>query len=145
MTADQTGRCRSMIGELPADILEVLLDTIPAEFTAIDEHDRIIAWNKGDERMFKRSSDILGSDIRDCHTEKSMDILNRMLDEMKEGTRDRARFWYDEDLESGSGKQKLLVDYYALRDSNGTYRGCFSFVRNIEEIGKLTGENRSLD
>lgn len=134
-----------MVGKLPEHILAALLDAVPLEFTVIDEQDRIIAWNKGDERMLTRSVEILGSDIRDCHTHKSMDMLERLLEEMKAGERESARFWFDDDTGDASVKRKLLVEYFALRDPGGNYIGCFSSLQDIGEIRTLSGEKRSLD
>ncbi|MCK4492164.1 MAG: PAS domain-containing protein, partial [Candidatus Altiarchaeales archaeon] len=75
---------------------------------------------------------------------KSLGKVEKILQEMKEGRRDKARFWIDLARGSGEGKQKVLIEYYALRNSDGEYIGCLEATQNITEIQSLTGEKRLL-
>jgi hypothetical protein len=132
-----------MEGKLPRDIIDAILDTVPVELTVLDENDRILGWNTGSPRVFGRSPEIIGRDVRTCHSEKSRGTVERMLSEMKKGTRDSARFWYDEAV--GGSSQKVLVEYYALRDRDGRYLGCIEALQNVDGIRALAGEKRTLD
>ena len=134
-----------MKGKLPKNILEALLETIPIDFSVLDENDKVLAWNKHDTRIFKRPEGIIGRDVRDCHPQKSLAKVEQLLSEMKEGTRDTARFWIDLSIDPEGEKQKILIEYYALRDSDGKYIGCLEASKNITEIQSLTGEKRLLD
>ena len=133
-----------MIGDLKGELLDAVLDAVPAKLTVIDRDDRIVARNRHDKRLFKRDEGLIGSDIRGCHTEKSMDMLERMLDGMKRGTIDSARFWYDEPVGEGGAMHKMLIEYFALRDTGGAYLGCLGVTQDIEEIRSLEGERRTL-
>ena len=84
-----------MIGELSEKVLEALLETVPFEFSVLDENDKALAWNKHETRIFKRPTGVIGRDVRNCHPKKSLDKVERILREMKEGSRDKARFWID--------------------------------------------------
>jgi len=64
---------------------------------------------------------------------------------MKAGKRDKARFYIDLPLGPKQEKQKVLIEYYALRDEHGKYLGCLEASQNIAEIQKLSGEKRLLD
>ena len=64
---------------------------------------------------------------------------------MKRGERDRARFWIDLPLEGYDEKQKILIEYYALRDAEGKYLGCLEASQNITELQQLAGQQRLLD
>jgi len=132
-----------MIGNLPVDILNVVLETIPVEFSVIDKNDKVVAWNKHDTRIFKRPTGVVGRDVRNCHPQKSIDKVEKLLKEMKEGTRDKTRFWID--LNINDKKQKVMIEYYALRNSEGKYIGCLEATQNITEIQSLTGEKRLAD
>ncbi|GAI85562.1 unnamed protein product, partial [marine sediment metagenome] len=35
-----------MIGKLSENVLEAVLETIPIEFSVVDENDKVLAWNK---------------------------------------------------------------------------------------------------
>ena len=132
-----------MIGSLPKEILDSLLETMPLEFSVLDANDKVLAWNKHETRIFKRPVSVVGRDVRNCHPKKSLDKVEKILNEMKEGKRDKARFWID--LEKNNEKRKILIEYYALRDENGKYLGCLEATQDITEIQTLKGEKRLLD
>jgi len=134
-----------MIGNIPEKILEAFIETIPLEFSILDENDKVLAWNKHESRVFKRPESVLGRDVRDCHPRKSLEYVERILNEMKDGIRERARFWIDLAIDSFEDKQKILIEYYALRDSGGKYLGCVEVSQNISEIQGLKGEKRLID
>ncbi|MCD6571902.1 MAG: PAS domain-containing protein [Thermoplasmata archaeon] len=132
-----------MIGSLPKEILDSLLETMPLEFSVLDANDKVLVWNKHETRIFKRPVGVVGRDVRNCHPKKSLDKVEKILNEMKEGKRDKARFWID--LEKNNEKRKILIEYYALRDENGKYLGCLEATQDITEIQTLKGEKRLLD
>ena len=134
-----------MIGELSKDTLEAIFETIPIEFSVLDKNDEVLAWNKHKTRIFKRPEGVVGRNVRKCHPKKSLDKVETILSEMKDGTRDKARFWIDLELPGFDEKQKVMIEYYALRDKNGEYIGCLEASQNISDIQKLTGEKRLLD
>ena len=134
-----------MIGKLPDNVLEALIETIPLEFSIVDQDDKVLAWNKHETRIFKRPSGIVGRDVRDCHPKKSLDKVETILQEMKAGSREKARFWIDLPIGPDDEKQKVLIEYYALRDTDGKYLGCLEASQNIAEIQSLTGQKRLLE
>ncbi|MBN1861660.1 MAG: PAS domain-containing protein [Candidatus Thermoplasmatota archaeon] len=134
-----------MIGKLPEEILEALLETIPFEFSVIDRDEKVLAWNRHETRIFKRPETVVGRDVRNCHPKKSLAKVEQILKEMKEGKRDKARFYIDLPLGPQQEKQKVLIEYYALRDKTGEYLGCLEASQNIAELQKLSGEKRLLD
>jgi len=132
-----------MIGSLSKEILDSLLEIIPIEFSVLDANGKVLAWNKHETRIFKRPVGVVGRDVRNCHPKKSLDKVEKILNEMKEGKRDKARFWID--LEKNNEKRKVLIEYYALRGKNGKYLGCLEATQDITEIQSLKGEKRLLD
>ena len=134
-----------MIGKLQENVLKTILETIPVEFSVLDNNDKVLAWNKHETRIFKRPTGVIGRDVRDCHPKNSLDKVEKILQEMKEGKRDKARFWVDLSIEPNIKKQKILIEYYALRDLDGEYLGCLEVTQNITELQSLSGEKRLLD
>jgi PAS domain S-box-containing protein len=134
-----------MIGTFSEKVLNAVLETIPVEFSVVDENDKVLAWNCHETRIFKRPKGALGRDVRDCHPKRSLDKVETILKEMKEGKRDTARFWIDLPIGPDKEKQKVLIEYYALRDSDGTYLGCLEASRNIQDLIAITGQRRLLD
>ncbi|MCK4693550.1 MAG: PAS domain-containing protein [Anaerolineales bacterium] len=134
-----------MIGKLPENVLDAVLETIPIEFSIVDQNNKVLAWNKHETRIFKRPAGIVGRDVRDCHPKKSLDKVETILQEMKAGSREKARFWIDLPIGPDDEKQKVLIEYYALRDSDGKYIGCLEASQNIADIQSLTGQKRLLE
>ena len=133
-----------MIGSLDEEHLQAILETLPIEFSVLDKDDKVLAWNKHETRIFKRPEAVVGRDVRNCHPKKSLSKVEQILKEMKQGTRDKARFWIDMDLEDGK-KHKIMIEYYALRDENKEYLGCLEASQDITEIQSLKGKKRLLD
>lgn len=134
-----------MIGKLPMEVLEAMLDTLPVEFSILDRDDRVLAWNKHETRTFKRPEAALGRNVRQCHPKKSLDKVEAIISEMKAGKRDKARFWIDLPIGPGGELQKVLIEYYAVRDKGRKYLGCLEASQNISEYRKLEGQQRLLD
>ena len=125
--------------------LEAILETVPFEFSVLDQNDKVLAWNKHTTRIFKRPEAVIGRDVRNCHPQKSIAKVEQILKEMKQGKRDKARFYIDLPLGSRKEPQKVLIEYYAVRDADKAYLGCIEVTQNIAEIQGLTGEKRLLD
>jgi DUF438 domain-containing protein len=134
-----------MIGQLPNKVLKAVLETLPIEFSVLDADNRVLAWNKHETRIFKRPTGVVGRNVRDCHPKKSLHKVEAILSEMKRGTRDKARFWIDLTMKNVEAPQKILIEYYALRDANGNYLGCLEASQNITDKQHITGEQRLLD
>ncbi|OYT53420.1 MAG: diguanylate cyclase [Candidatus Altiarchaeales archaeon ex4484_2] len=134
-----------MIGELPKDVLDALLETLPLEYSVLDENDKVLAWNKHKTRTFKRPEAALGLDVRKCHPRESLNKVEQILKEMKSGERDKARFWVNIPPREGIDKRRILIEYYALRDKEGKYLGCMEASQDITDLQELRGEKRLLD
>ncbi len=134
-----------MIGKIPEDVLQAFLETIPIEFSILDANDEVLAWNKHKTRIFKRPEGALGRNVRVCHPKKSLDKVETIIDEMKQNKRDKARFWIDLPLGDEGAMQKVMIEYYALRDDTGNYLGCLEASQNISDLQNLSGQKRLLD
>jgi hypothetical protein len=134
-----------MIGQINENVMDVLLESVPFEFSLVDHNDKVLAWNKHDSRLFKRPKGVLGKDVRDCHPKKSLDQVERILAEMKSGERDKARFWIDMNIDGKEKPRKILIEYYALRDTQENYLGCLEVSQNITDLQQLSGEKRLMD
>lgn len=134
-----------MIGKLEGEILEAVLETIPFEFSVLDENDKVIAWNKHETRIFKRPTGVIGKDVRNCHPKKSLDKVEQILSEMKSGSRDEAVFWIDLPIGEKKEMHKIYIRYFALRNRDGKYLGCIEVTQDITDIKKIEGEKRLLD
>jgi len=133
-----------MIGKISDKHLESILETLPVEFSVLDREDNVLAWNKHETRIFKRPEAVVGRNVRNCHPKKSISKVEQILKEMKDGTRNKARFWIDMVLDDDK-QHKIMIEYYALRNQQGDYMGCLESSQDITDIQSLQGEKRLLD
>lgn len=134
-----------MIGKLEGDVLDSILETLPIEFSVLDSNDKVLAWNKHKTRIFKRPEGVVSKDVRNCHPQKSLEKVEKIISEMKSGTRDKADFWIDLPIGENKEKHKILIQYFALRDNSGKYLGCLEASQDIFNIQEIKGEKRLLD
>jgi len=128
-----------MIEELLYDVIEAMLDSLPVEISFVDKEDRVRYFNKNGERIFPRSRAIIGRKVQDCHPKKSIHVVNKLLEDLKNNNRDFAEFWID------LKDRKIYIRYFAVRNPNGEYLGCLEVTQDITDIQRIKGEKRLLD
>jgi uncharacterized protein len=129
---------RSETGELTYQQLTLFINALPVDCTLIDEHNKVRYFTRPKDRIFPRSPAIIGRDVRNCHPADSVDVVNKIIEAFRNNERDVATFWIDM-----RGK-KLLIQYYALRNAQGEYKGTLEVSQDITEIQKLEGQRRLL-
>ena len=134
-----------MIGKPNEKELDAILETLPVEFSVLDKDDKVLAWNKHETRIFKRPEGALGKNVRNCHPPKSLSKVEQIISEMKAGKRDMAQFYIDLPIGENKELNKVLIQYFALRDKDGKYIGCLEASQNITPIQKIQGQKRLLD
>ena len=120
-----------MKGKIPEEMLEPVIDSLPVELTLTDADDKIIMWSNIKTEIFHRSDNVLGLDVRKCHSDKSQDKLNYLLDGMKSGEIDNQVMIID-CTGPGGGPAKVRIEYLAVRDSQGKYLGCLELTNYVE-------------
>jgi len=126
-------------GYMTPEQVNLLLRFLPLDITYVDENDKVIFYNRGDDRVFSRSKGIIGREVRFCHPPKSVDMVLRIVDEFRAGTKDVAEFWFN-------FKGKIIhIRYFAIRDKEKNYKGVVEMSQDITEIQKLEGQKRLLD
>ena len=131
------------MGKLEDSMLVALLETLPVEFSITDANDKVVAWNRHDTRLFRRAPNVLGRDVRACHPKQSLEKVEKILAEMKDGKRESAEFWIDLSVEGKT--EKVLIQYFALRDQSGRFLGCLECSQRESHIQSLSGQKRLLD
>jgi DUF438 domain-containing protein len=136
-----------MLEQLNEALVKAMFETLPMEITVIDANDEVIGWNKHGTRLFIRPLTSMGLNFRNCHPPQSLPKVEAIVNEMKAGTRDKARFWIDLPIPIGSQGEphKIMIEFFALRDEHGNYLGCMECTQDIEEIRHLEGQKRLLD
>jgi PAS domain S-box-containing protein len=100
-----------MKGRIPEEMISAVLDALPVEITLTDSNDKIIAWTEPAHKIFHREDEILGTDVRDCHSEKSQDQVNKLLEDLKSGKKDKESMVVPCKDEKTGQPIKVLVEY----------------------------------
>ena len=134
-----------LFDRMSPDMVKAMIEAMPAELTIIDANDEVVGWNKHEKRLFRRPLTAMGMNFRQCHPQKSLEMVERLVAEMKAGTRDKATFWIDLEVEPGQPRHKIFIEFYALRDEKGKYLGCMEFTQDVQAIRGLQGQKRLMD
>ena len=126
-------------GVLSRKEIEAIFNTLPIDITFVDKEDTVKYFNKGEERIFIRTKAVIGRKVQQCHPQKSIHIVNKILEAFKNGKKDVAEFWIQKD------GRVIHIRYFAVRDKNGKYLGTLEVTQDITDIKKIEGEKRLLD
>jgi len=126
-------------GYLSPEQVNSIFRILPIDITYVDENDRVVFYNRGDDRVFPRSAGIIGREVKFCHPPKSVDQVLKILEEFKAGRQDTAEFWIQ------FKGQFVHIRYFAVRDENKVYKGVIEMSQDVTDIKKLEGDKRLLD
>lgn len=127
------------VGSLSAEQINLMLKNLPVDVTFVDENDTVRYYTGSAERVFPRSPAVIGRAVQNCHPQKSVHVVNAILDAFKKGDKKAAEFWI------GLKGSFVHIRYFPLFDFSGTYRGCIEVTQDVSTIRTLEGEKRLLD
>ena len=123
-------------GILDVEVLKLILNFLPLDITFVDENDKVAYFSQPSTRIFPRTKAIIGREVQNCHPPESVDRVNNIINSFRNGSssKESFRIFYK--------KKYILIDYYAVRDREGIYKGTLEVTTDITDINKLTGEKR---
>lgn len=127
------------VGSLSGEQIDLLLRNLPVDVTYVDEHDTVRYYSQGKERIFPRSSAIIGREVQNCHPPKSVHIVENILMSFKKKEKDVAEFWIT------LNDRFIHIRYFALYDQKGDYKGVIEVSQDVTDIRCLKGEKRLPD
>ncbi len=131
---------QGLIHNLSYEQIEAIMETLPFEVTFVDAEDTVAYFNRLDkEKLFPRTRSVIGRKVTRCHPEKSVAMVEAIVEGFKNRTRDKAEFWID------FRGDKVLIRYYPVYNDAGDYLGVLEVTQAIGDIQKLSGEKRLLD
>lgn len=135
-TEPEAGIVKLPSGEMKTEELTALLNTLPFDITFVDKDDKVKYFSEGKNRAFPRTRTILGRNVSNCHPPASVHIVEKIVEDFKNGVKDEEDFWIR------MGKKYILIRYYAVRSEAGEYLGVLEVTQDIDEIQNITGEKR---
>jgi DUF438 domain-containing protein len=126
-------------GTLSKEEIEGILDSLPVDISFVDKDDSVKYFNKAENRIFVRTKAVIGRKVQMCHPQKSVHVVNRILDAFKTGKKDIAEFWIT------SNNRLIHIRYFAVRDKNRKYLGTMEVTQDLTDIKRIEGQKLLLD
>lgn len=126
-------------GALPLKVLDLMLKNLPLDVSFVDANDRVLYYSDSPHRVFPRSPGVIGRAVQNCHPQKSVATVERILEAFKKKEKDKADFWIQ------MGDRFIIISYKALYDDDGTYLGTLESSWDATDIRALQGQRRLLD
>lgn len=127
------------VGFLNKIELENILNSLPIDMTFIDANDTVKYFNQAEERFFARVKSVIGRTVQNCHPPHSVNTVETILTDFKNGTKDTESFWLP------IGDAFIHISYYAIRDKDNKYLGTLEVSQNIAPLKALEGSKKLLD
>lgn len=138
-TPDFSGEIDLKTGYLSAEQIRLIFNHLPVDITYVDENNRVKFFSTPEKRIFRRTNSIIGRDVKNCHPHESVHVVEKIVEAFRKGEKDKASFWIRMKGEF------ILIQYFAVRDEFGIYKGVVEVLQEITEIRNLQGEMRLLD
>lgn len=127
------------VGKLPLEVLNLILISLPVDFSFVDADDKVLYYSDNPHRVFPRSPGVIGRDVRNCHPHKSVETVEKILDSFKKKEKTDASFWLEL-----NGKF-IYITYKPIYNKAGEYLGTLEMSMDATEIRSLEGRRTLLD
>ncbi|MCW3789310.1 DUF438 domain-containing protein [Plebeiibacterium sediminum] len=126
-------------GKVSIEQIKLIFNHLPVDITFVDENNKVCYFSTPPKRIFPRTTAIIGREVRNCHPPESVHVVEQIVKSFRNGKKDHADFWIK------MRGEYILIQYFAVRDENGNYKGVIEVSQEISGIKALEGEKRLLD
>ena len=125
-------------GQLTLEQINLIYQHMPVDLSYVDENELVCFYTNTKHRVFPRSKNVIGRDVKNCHPKASVHIVEEIIKKFRSGEQDKAEFWINKpDL-------FIYIVYYAVRDENGKFRGVLEMMQDCTHIRSLQGSQTLL-
>ncbi len=126
-------------GMVSIEQIKLIFNHLPVDITFVDEHNKVKYFSSPAKRIFPRTVAVIGRDVSNCHPKESVHVVEQIVESFRNGEKSQADFWIK------MRGEFILIQYFALRDAQGNYRGVIEVSQEVSDIKALEGEKRLLD
>lgn len=126
-------------GSVSVEQVKLIFNHLPVDITFVDENNKVCFFSTPPKRIFPRTTAIIGREVSNCHPPESVHVVEQIVESFRNGKKDQADFWIK------MRGEFILIQYFAVRDENGNYKGVIEVSQEVSEIRALEGEKRLLD
>lgn len=126
-------------GILSIEQIKLIFNHLPVDITFVDENNKVKYFSSPAKRIFPRTVAIIGRDVSNCHPKESVHVVEEIVESFRNGEKSHADFWIK------MRGEFILIQYFAVRDAQGDYKGVIEVSQEVSAIMALEGEKRLLD
>ena len=125
-------------GKLTLEQINLLFRHLPVDLSFVDENELVKFYSDTPHRIFPRSANVIGREVKNCHPAKSVHIVEEIVEKFRSGEQTQAEFWINKP------GLFIYVIYTAVRDENGKFRGVLEMMQDCTHIRELEGSRTLL-
>ena len=125
-------------GKLTLEQINLLFRHLPVDLSYVDENELVKFYSDTAHRIFPRSANVIGREVKNCHPAKSVHIVEEIVEKFRSGEQSQVEFWINKP------GLFIYVIYTAVRDENGKFRGVLEMMQDCTHIRELEGSRTLL-
>ena len=125
-------------GKLTLEQINLLFRHLPVDLSYVDENELVKFYSDTPHRIFPRSANVIGREVKNCHPAKSVHVVEELVEKFRSGEQNQAEFWINKP------GLFIYVIYTAVRDENGKFRGVLEMMQDCTHIRELEGSRTLL-
>ncbi len=125
-------------GKLSLNRINLLFQHMPVDLSYVDENELVKFYSDTKHRIFPRSANVIGREVRNCHPAKSVHLVEEIIEKFRSGEQDKAEFWINKP------EAFIYILYTAVRDEQGTFKGVLEMMQDCTRIRSLEGSRTLL-
>ena len=125
-------------GKLTLEQINLLFRHLPVDLSYVDENELVKFYSDTPHRIFPRSANVIGREVKNCHPAKSVHIVEEIVEKFRSGEQSQAEFWINKP------GLFIYVIYTAVRDEHGKFRGVLEMMQDCTHIRELEGSRTLL-
>ncbi|WP_295238870.1 DUF438 domain-containing protein [Veillonella sp.] len=125
-------------GKLSLERINLLFKHMPVDLSYVDENELVKFYSDTKHRIFPRSANVIGREVRNCHPAKSVHLVEEIIEKFRSGEQDKAEFWINKP------EAFIYILYTAVRDEAGNFKGVLEMMQDCTRIRSLEGSRTLL-
>ena len=125
-------------GRLTLDQINLIYKHMPVDISYVDENEIVRFYTDTEHRVFPRSKNVIGRDVKNCHPKASVHIVEEIIKKFRSGEESEAEFWINKP------GLFIYITYIAVRDADGRFRGILEMMQDCTHIRSLEGSQTLL-
>ena len=127
------------MGKMTLEQINLVFKHLPVDITYVDENEIVKFYSDTTHRIFPRSKNVIGRDVKNCHPPKSVHIVEEIIEKFRSGEQDFVEFWINKP------ELFIYISYSAVKDENGKFRGILEMMQDCTRIRSLEGSQTLLN